>query len=258
MKFVRYRQGEQVHHGVLEGNEIRHIEGSLFGTHNVTEQRSLLSEVQLLAPLIPGKLIAIGLNYRKHAEEVNKPLPNEPMMFLVSPTAVVGPGEAIRLKYPEHRTEHEGELAIVIGRRATQVPAAEALNYVFGYTCCNDISDRVLQKKDGQFTRAKSFATYKPLGPAIVTDIDPDHSPIRVLVNGEIRQDSNTSDMIFNTAEIISFVSQVMTLEAGDVIITGTPSGVAPLNEGDTVEVQIEGIGNLVNSVLAGADSHGH
>lgn len=250
MNIVRYRQNTIVSYGAVAGNEIRWIDGSIFGHYRVTDERCPLEQVQLLAPVVPGKLIAIGLNYKKHAEEVNKPLPDEPMMFLVSPTAVVGPGDAIHLKNPDNRTEHEGELAIVIGKHADCVAVENALDYVLGYTCCNDISDRVLQKKDGQFTRAKSFATYKPLGPAIVTGIDPDRVPVRVLVNGEIRQDSNTSDMIFSTAELISFVSHVMTLEPGDVIITGTPSGVAPLHSGDTVEVQIEGIGSLVNTVV--------
>lgn len=249
MKIVKYRRHEVVSYGVVEGTDILRIEGSIFGQYRITDDRNPLDQVQLLAPVIPGKLIAIGLNYKKHAEEVNKPLPDEPMMFLVSPTAVIGPNEDIQLKNPENRTEHEGELAVVIGKRADRVSAGDALQYVLGYTCCNDISDRVLQKKDGQFTRAKSFATYKPLGPVIATDIDPDRAPIRVLVNGEIRQDSNTSDMIFNTAEIISFVSHVMTLEPGDVIITGTPFGVAPLHSGDTVEVRIEGIGSLTNKV---------
>lgn len=250
MNIVRYRLGETVSWGIVEGSDIRRIEGSIFGPYEVTEERCPLEQAQLLAPLAPGKLIAIGLNYRKHAEEVNKPLPQEPMLFLVSPTAVIGPGEPIRLRYPEHRTEHEGELAIVIGKRADCVSADDALDCVLGYTCCNDISDRALQKKDGQFTRAKSFATYKPLGPAIATAIDPHRAPIRVLVNGEIRQNSNTSDMIFNAAELIAFVSRVMTLEPGDVILTGTPSGVSPLQAGDTVEVRIEGIGSLSNTVM--------
>jgi 2-keto-4-pentenoate hydratase/2-oxohepta-3-ene-1,7-dioic acid hydratase in catechol pathway len=249
MKIVRYFENDYSSYGVLEGDEIIKIEGSIFEPYQITNQRVPLADVKLLAPIMPGKIIAIGLNYKKHAEEVNKPLPEEPMMFLVSPSAIIGPGDAIHLKNPENRTEHEGELAIVIGKQAADVTQRDALNYVFGYTCCNDISDRILQKKDGQFTRAKSFATYKPLGPVIVTGIDPDQAPIRVLVNGEVRQDSNTSDMIFNTSEIISFVSHVMTLEPGDVIITGTPSGVSPLKDGDIVEVEIEGIGKLTNMV---------
>jgi 2-keto-4-pentenoate hydratase/2-oxohepta-3-ene-1,7-dioic acid hydratase in catechol pathway len=249
MKFVKYDENGFTSYGVLEGNEIIKIEGSIFGEYQITDQRISLEKAKLLAPLTPGKIVAIGLNYKKHAEEVNKPLPEEPMMFLVSPTAVIGPGDSIRLVNPENKTDHEGELAIVIGKKVTEVTPQDALNYVFGYTCCNDISDRPLQKKDGQFTRAKSFFTYKPLGPVIATDINPDEAPIRVRVNGEVRQDSNTSDMIFNTAQIISFVSQVMTLEPGDVIITGTPSGVSPLKEGDIVEVEIEGIGSLTNPV---------
>ncbi|MBP1157019.1 MULTISPECIES: fumarylacetoacetate hydrolase family protein [unclassified Paenibacillus] len=249
MKILRYLANGFTSYGLLEGNDIIKIEGSIFGAYQITDQRIPLSEVRLLSPITPGKIVAIGLNYKKHAEEVNKPLPDEPMMFLVSPTAVIGPGDAIQLVNPEHRTEHEGELAIVIGKQAAEVSVTDALDYVFGYTCCNDVSDRHLQKKDGQFTRAKSFATYKPLGPSIVTDINPDEAPIRVRVNGEIRQESNTSDMIFSTAEIVSFVSQVMTLEPGDVIITGTPSGVSPLKDGDIVEVEVAGIGSLTNTV---------
>jgi 2-keto-4-pentenoate hydratase/2-oxohepta-3-ene-1,7-dioic acid hydratase in catechol pathway len=249
MKFVRYEENGYISYGMLEGNEIIKIEGSILGEYQVTGQRSSLDKAKLLAPITPGKIVAIGLNYKKHAEEVNKPLPEEPMMFLVSPTAVIGPGDSIQLVNPENKTDHEGELAIVIGKRASEVSIEDALSYVLGYTCCNDVSDRPLQKKDGQFTRAKSFATYKPLGPVIVTDINPDDAPIRVRVNGEVRQDSNTSDMIFNTAEVISFVSHVMALEPGDVIITGTPSGVAPLKDGDRVEVEIEGIGSLMNTV---------
>lgn len=249
MNIIRYKHNEQISYGVLEGNQIRRIQGSIFGAYEIEEQVISLDEVRLLAPLIPGKLIAVGLNYKKHAEEVHMALPDEPMIFLVSPTAVIGPQDAISLKYPEHRTEHEGELAIVIGKQADCVSAAKALDYALGYTCCNDVTDRVLQKKDGQFTRAKSFATYKPLGPAIVTDINPDQAAIRVTVNGEVRQNSHTSDMIFSVSQIISFVSHAMRLEPGDVIITGTPAGVAPLETGDNVEVHIEGIGTLMNTV---------
>lgn len=249
MKFARFLENGVISYGVVEGEEIIKINGSIFEAHQLTDQRVSLDQVELLAPVVPGKLVAIGLNYKKHAEEMGKSLPEEPMMFLVSPTAVVGPGETIQLVNPEHRNDHEAELAIVIGKRASEVAIDEALEYVFGYTLCNDVSDRVLQKKDGQFTRAKSFATYKPLGPVIATGIDPDRSPIQLRVNGEVRQDSNTNDMIFSASEIVSIVSQVMTLEPGDVIITGTPSGVSPLFEGDVVEVEIDGIGVLSNKV---------
>ncbi|MEW9672430.1 fumarylacetoacetate hydrolase family protein [Ammoniphilus sp. 3BR4] len=249
MKFARFLENGIISYGVVEGDEIIKIDGSIFDAYKLTDQRVALNQVQLLAPVVPGKMVAIGLNYKKHAEEMNKPLPEEPMMFLVSPTAVIGPEEEIQLVNPEHRNDHEAEIAIVIGKRASEVAIDEALEYVFGYTICNDVSDRVLQKKDGQFTRAKSFATYKPLGPVIATDIDPDRSPIQLRVNAEIRQDSNTNDMIFSASEIISLVSHVMTLEPGDVIITGTPSGVSPLYDGDVVEVEIEGIGVLSNKV---------
>lgn len=249
MKFVRFLESGSIFFGLLEGEDIVKIDGDIFANYSVTKVRIPVSEVKLLAPLQPGKIVAIGLNYKKHAEEVNKPLPTEPMMFLVSPTAVVGPDDEIKLANPEHKTEHEAEIAIVIGKTAEAVSKEEALDYVFGYTICNDVSDRVLQKKDGQFTRAKSFSTYKPIGPVIATDVNPDNCSISLKVNGETRQDSNTSDMIFSTAEIISFVSHVMKLEPGDVIITGTPSGVSPLYDQDVVEVEIEGIGSLSNPV---------
>ncbi|MEH7225171.1 fumarylacetoacetate hydrolase family protein [Bacillus sp. JJ1566] len=249
MKIVKFLESGTKSYGVLKDGIIVKIEGDIFGEYLETEERFSLSDVKLLAPVDPGKVVAIGLNYKKHAEEVNKPLPTEPMMFLVSPTAVIGPGETVELVNPENRNDHEAEIAVVIGKTAENVSVDEALKYVFGYTICNDISDRVLQKFDGQFTRAKSFSTYKPLGPVIVTDINPDDRPITLRVNGEVRQDSNTSDMIFSTAEIVSFVSNVMRLNPGDVIITGTPSGVSPLYDGDTVEVEIEGIGVLSNPV---------
>lgn len=249
MQFVRFSENASEYYGLVEGEEIIKLSGSIFESYEKTDERVAVDGVHLLTPVQPGKIVAIGLNYKKHAEEVNKPLPEEPMMFLVAPSAVIGPDEKICLAQPEHRNEHEGELAIVMGKRAKNVSVEEALDYVLGYTCCNDISDRNLQKKDGQFTRAKSFETYKPLGPVIVTDVNPDELPIRVRVNGELRQDSNTSDMIFPTAQLISFVSNVMTLEPGDIIITGTPSGVSPMYAGDVVEVEIEGIGTLKNEV---------
>ncbi|MBT2757851.1 fumarylacetoacetate hydrolase family protein [Mesobacillus foraminis] len=249
MKIARFLESGSIHYGVLEGDVLNKIKGDIFRDYTVTGEKVSLSDTKLLVPIQPGKVIAIGLNYKKHAEEVNKPLPSEPMMFLVSPTAIVGPDEEVVIANPENRTEHEAEIAIVIGKEAENVPVEEALRYVCGYTICNDISDRVLQKKDGQFTRAKSFSTYKPLGPVISTDINPDNVEISLKINGETRQDSNTSDMIFSTAEIISFVSNVMKLEPGDVIITGTPSGVSPLQEGDVMKAEIEGIGILSNPV---------
>ncbi|MBD2846314.1 fumarylacetoacetate hydrolase family protein [Paenibacillus sp. IB182496] len=253
MKYMRYRLDGRVAYGVLDGEAVHPVEGSIFGPHEVSPQTIPLAGVELLAPVAPGKMIAIGLNYKQHAAEVGKPLPEEPLLFLVSPTAVIGPGETIELQTPAHRIEHEGELAVVIGKRAYRVDEAEALDYVCGYTCCNDVSDRVLQRRDGQFARAKSYPTYKPLGPVIATGLQPDRTRVRVRVGGELRQDGATSDMICGVAGLIAFVSRVMPLEPGDVLLTGTPSGVAPLVAGDTVEVEIDGIGVLANPVAAAA-----
>ncbi len=249
MKLIRYVREGVESYGILENDNIIKIDGDIFSNYESTTKIYKLEDVNILPPVVPRKLIAIGLNYKKHAEEVNKPLPNEPMMFLVSPTAIIGQNETIEIVNKDNRTEHEGELAIVIGKEGKDIPVNNAQSYVIGYTCANDVSDRILQKKDGQFTRAKSFHTYKPLGPVIETEINPDHCKIEVRVNNEVRQQSNTNDMIFSTSELIARVSEVMTLYPGDVILTGTPSGVSPLKEGDIVEIDIEGIGCLTNMV---------
>jgi 2-keto-4-pentenoate hydratase/2-oxohepta-3-ene-1,7-dioic acid hydratase in catechol pathway len=249
LKYVRFLEDNTPVFGLLEGDTVIKVEGDIFSDYQLSSSRYNLKDVTLLAPIVPGKFLGIGLNYKKHAEEVNRPLPEEPMIFMVSQSSIISTGEEIHLANAAHRTDFEGELAIVIGKTAKSVSIEEALNYVFGYTCCNDISDRILQKRDVQYVRAKSYDTYKPLGPVIETAIDPNQAPIRVRVNGQIRQDSNTNDMIFSAAEIISTISQVMTLDPGDVIITGTPSGVGPLQPGDIVEIEIEGIGTLTNKV---------
>ena len=249
MKYVRFLEDNTPVFGLLEGDVVIKVEGDIFTEYQLSASRYHLKDVTLLSPVIPGKLLGIGLNYRKHADEVNRPLPEEPMIFMVAQSSIIATGGEIQLANADHRTDFEGELAIVIGKTARSVNVEEALNYVFGYTICNDISDRVLQKRDVQYVRAKSYHTYKPLGPVIETDIDPNQAPILVRVNGQIRQDSNTNDMIFSVAEIISTISQVMTLDPGDVIITGTPSGVGPLQPGDLVEIEIKGIGTLVNKV---------
>ncbi|WP_209124162.1 fumarylacetoacetate hydrolase family protein [Alkalihalobacillus sp. BA299] len=250
MKYVRFEANEEIMFGVLEGEFITQLDGNFItGSAKKVDQTFNLADVKLLAPVEPGQVVAIGLNYKGHAEEMGKELPEEPMMFMVSPTAITGDGEEICLKNPDHRTDYEGEIAIVIGKEAKDVKKEEALSYVFGYTCCNDVSDRILQKKDGQFTRAKSFPTYKPLGPVIATDIDGNNVAIKLTVNGEVRQDSNTNDLIHDIESIVAKVTEVMTLNPGDIIITGTPAGVGPLNAGDEVTIEIEGIGKLTNPV---------
>lgn len=250
MKFVRFKVDEKVSYGYLEGDKIVELRNNF-----ITDQSSKTgnifyqSDVELLAPVQPGKMIAIGLNYAEHAKEVGMEVPEAPLMFMVSPTAVIGNGEDIVLPNSEHRIDYEAELAIVIGKHAYKLSQEEALDYVFGYTINNDVSDRVLQEKDGQFTRAKSFNTFKPLGPVIATDIDPNNVDITLTVNGEVRQNSNTSDFIHTVEEILVHITDCMPLEPGDVIITGTPPGVGPLKNGDVLEITIEGIGTLTNKV---------
>ncbi|UJL45796.1 fumarylacetoacetate hydrolase family protein [Virgibacillus sp. NKC19-16] len=252
MKYVRFYTNNEVNYGVLEGEKIAKLEGDFIEekTKKVGEIFNL-SDVKLLSPVEPRQIIAIGLNYALHAKESGKPTPDEPMMFMVSPSAVIGEEDSIKLPNLEHRIDYEAELAVVIGKKATNVKKEEALSYVLGYTCGNDVSDRVLQKKDGQFTRAKSYPTFKPLGPVIETEIyDPNNVEIKLSVNGEVKQHSNTNDLIHNVQSLIETVTEVMTLQPGDVILTGTPSGVGALKPGDEVEMEVEGIGTLKNSVI--------
>jgi 2-keto-4-pentenoate hydratase/2-oxohepta-3-ene-1,7-dioic acid hydratase in catechol pathway len=201
--------------------------------------------------LRPGKIVCIGQNYRAHAAEMGKGIPEEPLLFLKPPTAVIGDGMPIERPDGYERVDYEGELGVVIGRRAKSVPRERALEHVQGYVCVNDVTVRDLQKKDGQWTRAKGFDTFCPIGPRVATGLDPSTLRITTRVNGVIKQDSSTADLIFDVPALIAFVSRHMTLEEGDVISTGTPSGVGPLLPGDVVEVEISGIGVLRNPVIA-------
>ena len=200
--------------------------------------------------LKPSKIIAIGLNYYDHARELKMPVPDHPIMFIKPSTSVIKNGQPIIYPRQSKNVHYEGELAVVIGRKARNVSKSGAGKYINGFTCANDVTARDLQNIDGQWTRAKSFDTFCPLGPKVVKDIDPMNLKIQTRVNGKIKQDSNTKNMIFDVYELVSFVSSVMTLLPGDVIITGTPPGVGPLSVGDTVEVEIEGIGILKNKVV--------
>lgn len=249
MKIARYLHNDKTGYGVVEGDALRPIQGELFGEFVPTQETLPLSSVALLAPVQPGKLVCVGLNYKLHAEESGVPIPEEPMLFMCSNAAIIPDGATILLDSADARIDYEAEIAIVIGSESRNVPVSKAASCVFGYTICNDVSNRDLQKTDGQFTRAKSFDTYKPLGPWIETELDPNNAPIVLRQNGEIRQQSNTSDMIFPIEEIVAFVSSIMTLRPGDVIITGTPEGVGPMKAGDKIEIEIEGIGKLVNTV---------
>jgi len=250
MKYARFSKNGETHYGLVDGDHIKVIQGDLFDpSHEVTDEAHPLDEVRLLAPVEPGKLVCVGLNYRLHAEESGLAVPDDPMLFICSPEAIIASGDTILLNNDHDRIEFEAEIAIVVGKTCKDVTREQAGDYIFGYTCANDVSNRDLQLKDGQFARAKSFDTYKPLGPWIATGLDPDNVAIELRQNGEVRQSSNTNDMIFSIGEIFEFISGVMTLKPGDVIITGTPSGVGPMKEGDRISITIEGIGELENTV---------
>lgn len=209
-----------------------------------------LENVSLLAPVVPSKIICVGLNYIDHARELGMPIPDEPILFLKPPSSVIGPGDGIRIPPQSRRVDHEAELAVVISKQCTNVQAADADDVIMGYTCFNDVTARDLQEKDGQWTRAKSFDTFSAVGPYIASGIDPSDLGIVCRVNGEVKQDSCTKNLIFDVPYLIEFISSVMTLEEGDIISTGTPPGVGQLRSGDVVEVEIEHIGVLKNAVL--------
>lgn len=255
-RFTHQSTGAQTRYGVIEGAEISTLPtDNLFaidfdGLTNAP--RVKLAEATLLAPCVPTKIVCVGRNYREHAAELGHPLPAEPLLFLKPPSAVIGTEASIELPAASNRVEHEGELAVVIGRRTSRLSASAApLTYVLGYTCANDVTARDLQRQDVQFTRAKSFDTFCPLGPFIETEIDPLDLSVETRVGRVLRQSGRTSHMAFPIPDLIRYVSQVMTLEPGDVILTGTPAGVGPLLVGDVVEVSVAGIGTLRNKVRA-------
>lgn len=221
-----------------------------FGPIRFTGDRWALEDVRLVAPILPSKVVAIAKNYAEHAAEMGGVAPTSPVIFLKPSTSVIGHGDTIRLPVSD-RVDHEGELAVVIGRPVRDIAPADALSYVLGYTCGNDVSARDQQQADGQFTRAKGHDSFCPIGPWIETVLDPSDLRVTVTVNGQVKQDGRTSQMIHDVAHQISFISHVMTLLPGDVILTGTPAGVGPIKAGDTVTVSIEGIGELSNKVAA-------
>jgi 2-keto-4-pentenoate hydratase/2-oxohepta-3-ene-1,7-dioic acid hydratase in catechol pathway len=252
MKIVRYRYEGRDHYGRLEGESITPLDGTIEVLKPIVGATPIaLSAVRLLAPTTPSKIVAIGLNYADHAAEGNRELPQEPMLFIKPSTAVIGPDDEIVYPPQTANLHHEGELAIVIGKTARNVAPAGAQGYVLGYTCANDVTARDLQRRDVQFTRGKGFDTFAPLGPWIVTDLEPSNLALETRVNGEVRQKSRTAQLIFNCDFLVSFISQVMTLLPGDVISTGTPAGVGPMKVGDVVEVEIEQIGCLKNTIAA-------
>jgi len=258
LRIVRFTTRGKTKYGILEDNIIRSLRGSPFARFTSPSNSSVfdghsydLDEVRLLAPCLPSKIVGLGLNYRSHAEETGLRIPRVPLIFLKPSTAVIGPGDAIILPHSSKRVDYEGELAVVMGRKAREVTKDKARDYVLGYTSLNDVSERYVQREDGQWTRAKGFDTFAPIGPWIETEIEPDNLKIETYLNGELRQSAYTADLIFGVYDLISFISGVMTLLPGDIITTGTPSGIGPMNPGDEVEVRIDKIGTLRNFVVS-------
>ncbi len=250
MKIIRFAINNKVSYGTLEGEFIQVLEGEPYQQLKLSGQNYQLSEVKLLAPCMPSKIAALGLNYRKHAKELNMPLPETPLLFLKPSTSVIGPEDNIIYPPSSTRVDYECELGVVMKKPTRQVSVKDALNYVLGYTCLNDVTARDLQSLDGQWTRGKSFDTFAPIGPCIETKLDPGNVIVESYLNGERRQHSSTNDLIYPVPELISFISNIMTLLPGDIIATGTPVGIGPMQPGDTVEIKIEPIGTLRNYVV--------
>ncbi|TAM74242.1 FAA hydrolase family protein [bacterium] len=240
---VRVRHHDRIVEGILDGERIRAEDGAVIAR----------SEAALLPAAAPSKIVCVGRNYAAHAKELGNALPSAPLLFFKPPSALIADGEPIVYPAQSKNVHYEGELAVIVGKRARNVPASRALEIVRGYTICNDVTARDLQKADGQWTRAKGFDTFCPLGPVWVdaADIDLADTRVRTLVNGDVRQDGNTRDFIFSLPIVIEYITAAFTLEPGDVISTGTPEGVGPMQVGDTVEVSIDGIGTLTNRLIA-------
>ena len=253
MKIIRYRFDGVTRYGVLEGEKVRQLAGSLFESFDVGNSVANVSDVQLLSPVEPSKIIAVGLNYRAHINEMGLPTPPIPMLFMKPLTSLVGPGDPIVYPRKGEQVEYEGELTAVVGKAAKNVSEDDALKYILGYTCANDVSERVIQRaemKNGAMLIGKAFDTFCPVGPAIATGLDPNNLQLSSRLNGENRQRTNTSDLLFSVAKLVSYISEAMLLLPGDIILTGTPGGVAPMAPGDVVEIEIDGVGVLRNRVI--------
>ncbi len=250
-KYARYEAHGETAYGVVEGDTVRQLTGPPYEVHEVTDHIHALSDVKLLSPVVPSKVVAIGLNYKSHLGD--RATPKVPEPFFKTPSSVIGPGESVVIPRDAIiegvRVQPEAELSLVIGKRCKGATKANALSYVLGYTCGNDISARDWQRNDLQWWRAKSSDTFTPLGPFIVTDLDPGNLHLIGRINGKVVQDQVTSDLLYDVPTIIEFVSRVMTLEPGDVIMTGTPGAPGDIHEGDVMEIEVEGIGVLRNPV---------
>ncbi|RLC35936.1 MAG: hypothetical protein DRH33_07795 [Candidatus Nealsonbacteria bacterium] len=251
MKYLRFFQNGNIRYGLLEkGNTIREVVGDIFNNHKTIKKVYSLSEITFLAPCVPTKIIAVGLNYFDHANEFQMKIPNEPLIFMKPPSTLIAHNDNIIYPKMSKQLDYEAELAVIIKNKVKDIEPEGVFKNILGYTCFNDVTARDLQKKDEQWTRAKSFDTFAPVGPFISTDLNPDNLQIKLYKNGQLMQSSSTSNMIFKVDKIVSFISKIMTLFPGDIIATGTPSGVGQLEAGDIVEVEIEGIGILKNTVF--------
>lgn len=255
MRLVRVAHAHGMSFGVVDGpvgaEEVREVADHPFGNPSFTGVRWQLGEVRLLAPILPSKVVGIGRNYHDHAAELGNPVPTEPMVFLKPSTSVIGPGSAIVLPQESERVDFEGELAVIIGRPCRHVAAADTASVILGYTCANDVTARDLRTPNAPWLRSKGFDSFCPLGPWIETELDLSDLQVTTVVDGELRQEGNTSDLIFGIGELIEYASAIMTLLPGDVILTGTPAGVGPLTAGQQVTVAVEGLGELTNTVRA-------
>ncbi len=251
MRILRFKRDAQAepHWGWLDDGQVGELEGSPFTTYRRLEASSPVESVILLPPTIPSKIICIGRNYVAHAAEHEAEVPKLPLLFLKAPSALIGPGEPILLPVQSKQVEHEAELAVVFGRRGRWITPEAAKDYILGYTAVNDVTARDLQFSDGQWSRSKSFDTFCPLGPWIETELDPAEVLVKCLVNGQLRQMGSTRDLVHPVPQLIAYISAVMTLEPGDLLLTGTPAGVSLLVAGDEVTVEVEGVGSLTNPV---------
>ncbi|SDC97970.1 2-keto-4-pentenoate hydratase/2-oxohepta-3-ene-1,7-dioic acid hydratase (catechol pathway) [Desulfurella multipotens] len=250
MKFLRCYHENKEYYGLLENESVKCLSNNFLYNNFEVIKKANINDIKILPPVLPSKIIGIGLNYNDHIQEMKDEKPSVPKMFIKPSSTVIGPNEPII--YPKHmskRVDYEGELGVVIGRVCKNVSVDQAKDYIFGYTIINDVTARDLQSIDGQWTRAKGFDTFAPIGPFIETEVDPMNLKITTKVNGQIRQNSTTSHMIFNVYELVSFISQIMTLYPGDLIASGTPSGVGGVEVGDVIEIEIEKIGKLINPV---------
>jgi len=245
----RFQKGDETFYAKVVDGKLYRLRGDVFGSPSFDKTPTPAKGLKTLVPVVPSKIIAVGLNYADHARESGKPLPKEPLFWFKATSALLPDGGKIEIPFPTHRTDYEVELAIVLGRRVRNVTPEAAARYILGYTAAQDISDRTIQNGESQWCRCKSFDTFCPLGPFVETKIDPHELTIQQFQNGQLRQNSSTSQMIFNCYQLVSFISTNLTLLPGDVILTGTPSGIGPIQSGDRLEARIQGLAPLVNSV---------